>query len=68
MKYLHEHIDRLLADGKYHFTKDSAMTSLGLNQSQFRFQAYRLSKKGIIEYQAIQMQFCQEVLHLHIAP
>ncbi len=48
MKYLHEYIERLLSDGKYHFTKDSAMTSLGLTQSQFQFQAYRLSKKGVI--------------------
>lgn len=48
MKYLHEYIDHLLADGKYYFTKDGAMSDMSLKQSQFQFQAYRLTKKGVI--------------------
>lgn len=49
MKTLKEYIPHLLSQGKYFFLKHEAMIELSLEQSQFRFQAYRLSKKGIIK-------------------
>lgn len=44
-KNLHEFTFSLLADGKYFFSKDEAITNLGLNQNQFRLQSFRLYQK-----------------------
>lgn len=44
-KNLHEFILSLLADGKYFFSKEEALRSLGFNPNQFRLQAFRLYKK-----------------------
>jgi predicted transcriptional regulator of viral defense system len=49
MKTLKEHIFYLSSHGKYFFSKHETMLELSLEQSQFRFQAYRLSKKGLIK-------------------
>jgi predicted transcriptional regulator of viral defense system len=38
----------LLSHGKNFFSKQEALLSLGISESQFRYQAYRLSKKKII--------------------
>lgn len=34
-----------MADGKYFFSKEEALTNLGLNPNQFRLQAFRLYQK-----------------------
>jgi predicted transcriptional regulator of viral defense system len=52
MKTLKEHINYLLAQGKYFFSKHEIMLELSLGQSQFRFQAYRLSQKNLIKKMA----------------
>ncbi|MFH1831288.1 MAG: type IV toxin-antitoxin system AbiEi family antitoxin [bacterium] len=49
MKTLKEHILYLLSQGKYFFSKHGTMLELAIDQSQFRYQAYRLSKKGFIK-------------------
>lgn len=49
MKYLNEYILRRLSSGKFFFTKQEVMSSLGLDETQFRYQAYRLSKKKAIK-------------------
>lgn len=49
MKYLHDYTNTLLAEGKFFFTKQEAMSLLELNPTQFRFQAYRLLKKKAIK-------------------
>lgn len=49
MKTLKEHIIDLLSQGKYFFSKHDTMLELAIDQSQFRFQMYRLSKKGLIK-------------------
>jgi len=46
---LKNHITHLLAQGKYFFSKQDVMLALSLEQSQFRFQAYRLLKKRFIK-------------------
>ena len=48
MKYLNGYVNELLADGKYYFTRDDAMAVLGLSDTAFKFQAYRLAKKKSI--------------------
>ncbi len=48
METLKIYINNLLAQGKYFFSKHDVMLELSLEQSQFRFQAYRLLKKGLI--------------------
>jgi predicted transcriptional regulator of viral defense system len=48
MKYLNGYINTLLAEGKFFFTKQEAMSRLELNPNQFRFQAYRLLKRKAI--------------------
>lgn len=49
MKTLKDYINNLISIGKYFFTKKEAMTELELNTTQFRFQAYRLSKRKAIK-------------------
>ena len=49
MKTLKEYIIELLAEGKYFFTKQETLLVLNINESQFRFQAYRLSQKKAIK-------------------
>jgi len=44
-KNLYEFTLSLLADGKYFFSKEEALTNLGLNPNQFRLQAFRLYQK-----------------------
>lgn len=44
-KNLYELTLSLLADGKYFFSKEEALQNLGLNQNQFRLQAFRLYQK-----------------------
>lgn len=48
MKTLYDFTDYLLSKGKNFFSKQEALTSLGISPNQFVHQAYRLSKKGII--------------------
>ncbi len=45
MKTLHSYIQNLVAHGKYFFSKKNALIDLGITENQFRYQAYRLSKK-----------------------
>jgi predicted transcriptional regulator of viral defense system len=45
MKSLKEYALILLADGKYFFSKMEAISALGLNENQFRLQAFRLYQK-----------------------
>ena len=49
MKTLYDYILTLLANGKFFFTKQEATSILALNETQFRFQAYRLSQKKLIK-------------------
>lgn len=49
MKTLNSYILDLLAQGKYFFTKQDALTTLGLNPNQFKYQAYRLAGKKLIK-------------------
>lgn len=49
MKSLKGYINTLLARGKYFFTKQEVISQLQLTPSQFKFQAYRLSKAGSIK-------------------
>ncbi len=49
MKSLNDYILTLLARGKFFFSKREAISVLGLDQSKFRYQAYRLSKKKAIK-------------------
>jgi predicted transcriptional regulator of viral defense system len=48
MRYLRNYIHESLADGKYFFTKDEALSALSISSEQFRFQAYRLMGKSAI--------------------
>lgn len=49
MKTLNSYILDLLAQGKYFFTKQDALISLGINPNQFKYQAYRLTSKKLIK-------------------
>jgi predicted transcriptional regulator of viral defense system len=49
MKTLKSYIKNLLSLGKYFFSREDALSDLGLTQNQLRFQAYRLSKKGVLK-------------------
>ncbi len=49
MKYLRTYISKLLPRGKWFFTKEEALAALGITPTQFRFQAYRLSKKKLLK-------------------
>lgn len=49
MKYLRTYISKLLPRGKWFFTKEEALAALGITPGQFRFQAYRLSKKKLLK-------------------
>jgi predicted transcriptional regulator of viral defense system len=49
METLNSYILDLLAQGKYFFTKQDALTALGININQFKYQAYRLTVKKIIK-------------------
>lgn len=49
MKTLKEYIDASLSEGKYYFTKKEVKSLLGISAGQFKFQAYRLSKKKSIQ-------------------
>lgn len=48
MKTLHDYILRLLARGRYFFSRNEVLSQLALNPTQFRFQALRLSKKKVL--------------------
>ena len=49
MKNLKDFITIRLGVGKHFFTKQEALSSLGISPSQFRFQAYRLAQKKVIK-------------------
>lgn len=49
MNSLKNYIINLLSTGRYFFSKSEALTELGLNQIQFKYQSYRLSNKGILK-------------------
>lgn len=49
MEYLKEYIDYLLSLGKPFFTKQEALSLLKLNETQYKFQIYRLSQKNVIK-------------------
>jgi predicted transcriptional regulator of viral defense system len=49
MKSLEDYIKNLLSFGKYFFAKEDALSDLGIDKNQLRFQAYRLSKKGVLK-------------------
>src|SRR3990167_2841567 len=49
MKSLHDYILTLLARGQFFFSRQEAISVLGLDQNKFRHQAYRLSKKKVIK-------------------
>lgn len=49
MKYLSDYITTLLAEGKHFFTKQEATYLLKISDTQFRFQAYRLSQKKVVK-------------------
>jgi len=49
MKSLNDYTKNLLARGKYFFTKQDALSDLGLTESQLRFQAYRLAQKKLLK-------------------
>ena len=49
MKTLKDYILERLASGKFFFSKQEAIEILGLDQVRFRFQAYRLSQKGVVK-------------------
>lgn len=48
MKSLKDYIATLLAQGKYFLIKQEALSVLNISESQFRFQAYRLSQKKVL--------------------
>lgn len=47
--YLKDYILELLADGKYFFTKGDILSKLSITEQQFKYQAYRLSRKRMIK-------------------
>lgn len=49
MKNLSACIFELLANGRYFFTKEDILSKLSLSKEQFKYQAYRLSKKKFIK-------------------
>lgn len=49
MKSLNSYILNLLARGKYFFTKQDALTDLGISLNQFKYQTYRLVGKKLIK-------------------
>lgn len=49
MKTLSTYIQNLLSHGKHFFSKQVALAELGINENQFRYQAYRLSKKKALK-------------------
>jgi len=49
MKSLKEYIFNHLAQGKYFFTQQEVLSALNLSPNQFKFQAYRLSQKKLIQ-------------------
>lgn len=49
METLNNYVFDLLAQGRYFFTKQDALATLGINPTQFKYQAYRLSGKRVIK-------------------
>ncbi len=70
MKNLQKYINHLLARGIYCFSKQDALKLLDLEESQLRFQAYRLSKKGFLKRlgQDFFMIIPPEFVHLESLP
>lgn len=49
MESLKNYVDHLLALGRPYFTRQEALSVVELNETQYKFQIYRLSKKKIIK-------------------
>ena len=70
MRYLQDYIKSQLADGNLFFTKKAAISTLRINENQFRCQVYRLSQKRILENlgHALYMIISPQFSHLGSLP